>query len=1062
MKVRESATGAEIDIPDAAAGEFAARGQYDFAPGSAIPVKHDDGSVSSVPIEQYWQQRALYQPATQADVNEHLAKQQVAAAEAESARLDQEYGEGAANVARAGIEGAARGISLGASDWVATQLGADAEGLKQRAERNPIAAFAGEAAGAIAPLVLTGGMSALEQAGLKGAATLAARATPTAIADAIGAAAGRKVAAAVGEGFTARLAAGSANMAAQGALAGIGGEISDRALNGQALLDPGTMDEYLLAAGQGGMIGGVFGAGGHLIGEGIGAGLKLGGKAVDLGRDLYGKAKAMAEAPLREAEAGLAAAHGADYDLGVRAAEQRMHALQPEDLSPLEAQTATARAKVEAAAPTGEVLPGAKGMRADSPLAAVGAKVRAEAEALGVPREAADSAWQRVEKGKQAFDEIDASHDVATRKIAELGDELEKISSDMLEQVDMSRRNDSLRKALATDRTAAPPEQFVDAMRQQHARIRAELAEFATDPDSQIQSYARKLNKYLERNEGELAALPAAELATRSDAFEILDQSNRILGKVRAKLGDRSSMGIGTMSEKLAGLYEETRQLLKNPNVVGEGVAGISGRAKASWSDLFDVWGGYKRGLLAEDAGGARTLTGFDTVDRCDPRKVSALLKQIDSPDAQLQLELIGRGLDSKAKLLRHFADDLGVGGDVPAQIARYQKISEGIADEIVAYRSKAALAKEYATATAPALKEMTDLEGKLATARERATEKLEGQRAKAVEKLEAERARAGDVKERSIAKAQEKLTATREKLEGGIGASILDGVLSAAGMGLGGVGGMLGAHVAARALSSMAMPVLRQLGAAGLQGAIRTGETMAKLQKIADVGRKVQQATVAIGDVLRTAKPLSGAAKVIAMEARRDTSQAYDAAVADVKARAETDPRAAYLAALLPEERRPVQMRPDLDMLAVVDPIQQRKFLRSVRAVNDPASVIRAFASGAGTREGAAALRQVYPALYQRAVSDIMTHTAALTRSPSMSAQRHLSILVGQPLHFTVSPDFVKFTQGAYGGAAAAGQSNTDMLQDSVPTARARQINSKTVPAMATPGQRLEGGVGQ
>lgn len=1192
MKIREDATGQEIEIPDSAAGEFAQRGGYSFAPGAAIPVKLHDGSMGAVPVEQYWQSRSLYQVATQQDVASATEAAARAASEAQEEQLQAEFGEGIANVARAGAEATARGLSLGASDWVMTQLGADPKGLQQRAERNPIAAATGEVVGSVAPMLLTGGTSALAQSGVKGAAALAARATPTVVADAIGAAVGKKVAAELGEGFMARLAAGSANMAAQGALAGIGGEITNRAFEGQALLDPATMDEYLMAAGQGAMIGGAFGAGGHLIGETAGVGLKLGKRALATGKDLYGKVEDMARAPIREAEAGLEAARAADYDAPVRAAEQRMLSLQPEDLSGLEGQLAGARAKAEAAAPTGQVLPGAAGGRADAPLEALGRLVQQEAAALGVPPEAARSAWQRIEDGRRAFETIDAEQQATTRRITALGDKLEELGSHVRDELNLQRRNESMRKALAFDRTAAPPEQMVAALQQQHARLRSSIGEFLNSADPQIKNTATLLDKFLRRSEEEINALsgrsgaeyvyhttndmhlgslraeglkpgdggellftksaeqtkewnhrfsqtdlpgeritlrtkragdmpnaaqrddwavtnrvvppeelevwadgkwqsldeyqpraadaqdafrgaiddrafetpPTARLTIdqAADAFEILDQSNRILGHVRAKMGDRSRLGIGTLSDRMADAYEETRQLLKNPLVVGENVSAISGRAKASWSDLFDVWGGYKRNLLAEDAGGARTLDGFDTVDRFDPRKVSALLKQIDSPEAQLQLELIGRGLDSHAKLMQHFAEDIASPGSQAAhRIAEYRKLSAQIADELVAYRSKAALAREYATAAAPAVKEMSDLEAKLAAARVKAQEKLEAQRAKAQEKLDAERAKSGEVKERSIAKAEERLAQAREKFEGGIGAAILDGALSTLGGGLGGVAGMLGAHVAARAISSFSMPLMRHLGAAGLQGAIRTGETMQRLQKVAEVGRRMQRATVAIGDALRTAKPLAGVAKAVAARAIRDTDAEYEAATNDVTARADSDPRAGYLAAVMPQERQPLSMRPDLVKITSVSPLEKRKFLRAVRAVNDPVSVLEDFARGAGTRESAAALRTLYPALYQRAVGDIMQHAADLKRSPSMSAQRHLSILVGQPLHFTVAPDFVRFTQAAYGEAAAAGQSGTDMLQDSSPTARVRPVNSKTIPQMITPGQKLETSLG-
>lgn len=1051
MKVRVDATGQEIDVPDEQVGVLASKGGFSFPQGAAVPIKHSDGSVEQIPVEQYWANQRVLRAATPEDIQAHTAAQAKIASDAQDAQLDAQYGTDLATAGRAGLESAARAVTIGLSDAALTKLGADPTGLRERAKRNPMSALTGEAIGTLAPLILTGGESGVVQG--------IARSTPVALADGIGTAVGKKVVESLGEGFTARLAAGTANLAVQGALAGVGGEISSRALNNEQLLDPNTMQEYLLAAGQGALIGGAFGAGGHLIGEMAGAGLRLGGKALEAGKGLYGAAKAGIEAPVREAEAGVQAAIGADYEGEVRAAQQRMASLTLDDLSGHEGAVAAARSKAEAAAPTGSVLTGAAGSRADAPLAAIGAKVAEEAKALGVPEAAARSAWERIEQGKQAFDSLETTHVESVKTITALGDELEKVGSHALEEVDLNRRNSSLREALATDRTASPPDQFFGAMVDQHAKVRDALSEFRADPDPQIQSWTKRLDKFLAKNEGELKGLDAKDPAIRADAFEILDQSNRILGKVRAKIGDRTQMGIGTLSDILAGLYEDTRQLLKNPNVVGDRVAAISARAKASWSDLFDVWGGYRKALTRENAGGERSLSGFDTVDRYDPAKVSALLKNIDHPETQLDLELVGRGLDSQAKLMEHFATDLQPGGQAAKNIARYRELSGQIADELVKYRSQTALAKEYASAAAPALKEMSGLEEKLATARAKAEEKLAGQRAKAQASIEKEQDKAAESKEKAVSRAQDKLTSAQEQLGGGLRGAVLDGALIVLGGHVGGFAGALIGHSSVNAVSKMSAPLIRALGSAGLAGAMKTGQKMAQFDTAMAVGRRLSKATLSIGDALRTGKPLAGAAKLAAIHARRDTSEAYKKAVDDVQRSAQTDARAAYLSTLLPPANTRLQLRPDLDTTPTVNPLDQRKFLRSVRAVNDPVGVFEAFAAGAGTREGATALRTLYPSLHQRGVGQIMKHASELTKRPSMNAQRHLSMLVDTPLHFTVHPDFIRFAQGVYAQTAAAGQSNTDMLQDSSGPRMPRQINSKVAGQMTTPGQRLESG---
>lgn len=63
--------------------------------------------------------------------------------------------------AKAGIEGLARGATLGLSDVAETGLGiSTAQAIKARREENPWTSFAGEAVGAIAPIVATAGAAA--------------------------------------------------------------------------------------------------------------------------------------------------------------------------------------------------------------------------------------------------------------------------------------------------------------------------------------------------------------------------------------------------------------------------------------------------------------------------------------------------------------------------------------------------------------------------------------------------------------------------------------------------------------------------------------------------------------------------------------------------------------------------------------------------------------------------------------------------------------------------------------------------------------------------------------
>lgn len=262
-KIFSTKTGEEIKVSPELIPELVSKGEAAFLKGTMVPVVDASGAAAQVPAEEF--QKAL----SEGFSYEPLESQKQRA-------LKEEFGD---SPIRAGLEGAARGLTLGLSDVGLRALGVDREGLEARKEFNPIAATSGEITGAIAPLLLSGGTSAAGQVAAKGGAAAlreAAALTPAALAARAGTAVTRGVESALGEtavkglaGQVAKtaipLAAGSA---VEGAAFTAGNVLSEAAL----AEDPSRVAEKALAdigmgAALGGAIGGFVGIGARALGK---------------------------------------------------------------------------------------------------------------------------------------------------------------------------------------------------------------------------------------------------------------------------------------------------------------------------------------------------------------------------------------------------------------------------------------------------------------------------------------------------------------------------------------------------------------------------------------------------------------------------------------------------------------------------------------------------------------------------------------------------------------------------------------------------------------------------
>jgi hypothetical protein len=192
--------------------------------------------------------------------------------EVQAARTRAQYGDTAGEL-KAGAAGAARGLTLGISDRVLTSLGGDEtrRSLAALREANPTASLGGELAGAIAPVVLSGGAAAPEEFAALGGRGLASGAAERGAARLLGgeaeSLAGRIAQQAISKGVGASV---------EGALYGAAEANTEAALSD----NPDALAEKLMAhmgrgAMLGGLLGGGLGAGAEILGTGARAGVRL-------------------------------------------------------------------------------------------------------------------------------------------------------------------------------------------------------------------------------------------------------------------------------------------------------------------------------------------------------------------------------------------------------------------------------------------------------------------------------------------------------------------------------------------------------------------------------------------------------------------------------------------------------------------------------------------------------------------------------------------------------------------------------------------------------------------
>lgn len=267
IELTDKRTGERVDVSSEELQSAMESGNYSFPPGSTVAMVRSDGTAGTVPSDQ---------------IQTALAKGFKFEDEGATHERVMEHTYGSAPITSA-LEGAARGLSFGISDWMLAKGGyTSEEAIRERMQRNPVAAVGGEIVGALAPALLTGGSSAAGSAaatGARGALAAAAELAPTARIAALGEAVGgavrgtKVISGLAGRGLLSRVAARAVPLAAQGAtegaLYGAASSVTKLALSD----DPITVESALSTIGNdmllGATLGGASGAVGSLMRDSV-------------------------------------------------------------------------------------------------------------------------------------------------------------------------------------------------------------------------------------------------------------------------------------------------------------------------------------------------------------------------------------------------------------------------------------------------------------------------------------------------------------------------------------------------------------------------------------------------------------------------------------------------------------------------------------------------------------------------------------------------------------------------------------------------------------------------
>jgi hypothetical protein len=243
VKVVHNATGKIQEVDEQTARQGLESGDFALQKGQTVDIlDNTTGDLKKVTPDQLGQEFAR-------------GNEIASASFVRQRQMDEKHG-GFGDTALAGLEGAGRGLTFGATDYAARKLAPElANEMAERKEAHPIASTVGEIGGAVAPMVLSGGTGAVA----KGAAL-----APTSLVGRAGSAVARGAETVVGTeatGLLGRAMQRAIPMAAQGAVEGAaygaGQVVSENSLGDKEI----TAEKLLAGAEHGMFLGGAVGGG---------------------------------------------------------------------------------------------------------------------------------------------------------------------------------------------------------------------------------------------------------------------------------------------------------------------------------------------------------------------------------------------------------------------------------------------------------------------------------------------------------------------------------------------------------------------------------------------------------------------------------------------------------------------------------------------------------------------------------------------------------------------------------------------------------------------------------